>query len=58
MSIDTPFREWQINSLISAGAGWNILTAGVALYTLEAQDDTRTAPPVAGEVRSYDRRRK
>lgn len=54
MSIHTPFRDWRINSLFSAGAGWNILTAGVALYTLEAQDDTRTAPPVTGEIRSYD----
>ncbi|MCP4723268.1 MAG: hypothetical protein GY860_27770 [Desulfobacteraceae bacterium] len=54
MSIDTPFRDWQISSLISAGVGWNILSAGVAMYTLEAQDNTRTAPPVTGEIRSYD----
>lgn len=54
MSIHTPFRDWRINGLFSAGAGWNILAAGMALYTLEAQDDTRTAPPVTGEIRSYN----
>jgi hypothetical protein len=54
MSVHTPFRQWQINSVLSVGAGWNILGAGGALYTLEAQDDSRVVPCLAGEITEYD----
>jgi hypothetical protein len=54
MSVHTPFRQWQINSVGSVGAGWNIFGAGGALYTLEAQDDSHVVPCLTGEITEYD----
>jgi len=54
MTVHTPFRRWRINSVFSVGVGWNILGAGGALYTLEAEDDSHVVPPLSGEVSTYD----
>lgn len=54
MSVHTPFRHWQINSVLSAGIGWTALGAGGALYTIEAEDDHHVVPPIAGEITEYD----
>ena len=54
MSVHTPFRQWQINSVFSVGAGWSIFGAGGALYTLEAQDDSHVVPCLTGEITEYD----
>jgi len=54
MSVHTPFRQWQINSVLSVGVGWAVLGAGGALYTLEAEDDSHVVPPISGEITEYN----
>ncbi|RZB33571.1 MAG: hypothetical protein SRB2_03917 [Desulfobacteraceae bacterium Eth-SRB2] len=54
MSVHTPFRQWQINSVLSVGVGWAALGAGGALYTLEAEDDSHVVPPISGEITEYN----
>lgn len=54
MSLHTPFRHWQINSVFSAGVGWSIFGAGGVSYIIEAEDDSHVVPSLSGEISEYD----